>query len=242
LILTLSAGTLTTNVTIPFAQSLGTHVRLLVALPLLFLTEVAFDRRVRQVLRTVLDSQLVRATQLPLLTTVLRRASRWSDSWIIEAALVAISLFLTWESSQARLLEGTSSWRASAEGDPSLAGWWYSRVSLPLFHFLWLRLSVRLLIWFRVLLRLARLDLLLVPTHPDLSGGLGGLGLAHIALAPLGFAYSSIIASTQAEQIWYGGADIRGAVLPLAVAIIGGSLLLLAPLVLFIPRLIVCIM
>jgi hypothetical protein len=217
---------------------LGTHVRLLLALPLLFLAEAIFDHRVQQVIRAMVDSQLVPARQLPLLQGALQLVARLRDSWIVEATLVVISIFLSWETVRPALIDGTSSWRAFSEGHASLAGWWYSRISLPVFHFLSLRLAVRLLLWGGLLLRLVRFDLQLMPTHPDHSGGLGGLGAAHMALAPLGFGLSSIIASTQAEQIWYGGADIRGVVLPFAVTILGGTMLLVAPLLLFVPRLV----
>ena len=237
LVLTLAANTLVTGATIPFAQSLSTHVRLLVTLPLFFLAEVTFDRRIQQVLHSMVASHLVPGKQVPLLGALIRRVSWWLDSWILEAALVVLSLFLTWETVRPDFLEGTSSWRIASDGHVSLADWWYSRLSLPVFHFLSLRLIVRLLIWVRLLLRMVRLDLQLLPTHPDLSGGLGGLGAAHMALAPLGFGLSSIIAATQAEQIRFAGADIRGAVMPLAVAILGGTLLLVVPLVLFIPKL-----
>src|SRR5262249_57620149 len=58
---------------------------------------------------------------------------------------------------------------------PSLAGWWYGCLSLPLFQFILLRWYFRLFVSPRFLLQVPRVDLSLVPTHPDRAGGLGFL-------------------------------------------------------------------
>ncbi len=56
------------------------------------------------------------------------------------------------------------------------AGYWYQFVSLPVFQFIMLRWYFRLFIWGRLLWQVSRLDLNLVPSHPDGSCGLGFLG------------------------------------------------------------------
>jgi len=236
-ILAASAGTLTSGSTVPFLQSLGTHVRLLVAIPLLFVAEVTFDSRVRQAIRTIGTSQLVPAAQLPRLQTALARAAGWRDAWIVEAALVGITIFLIWEGVRGDLPGEMTTWRSTAGGQTTLAGWWYGLISLPLFQFLAWRWTARLLIWTQLLWRVQRLDLQLMPTHPDLAGGLGPFGGAHFSLAPLNFAASAIMAATFAEEIMQGRADIHQVVLPLAVVVIGNTFVLLAPLLTFTPKL-----
>src|SRR5262249_692825 len=52
----------------------------------------------------------------------------------------------------------------------------YAAVSLPITHFTLLRWYLRLLIWFRFLWQVSRLNLHLVPTHPDRAAGLAFLG------------------------------------------------------------------
>jgi hypothetical protein len=49
----------------------------------------------------------------------------------------------------------------------TMAGWWHVFVSLPIFQFLMVRWLWRYLIWCRLLWRISRLDLQLIPTHPD---------------------------------------------------------------------------
>ena len=95
----------------------------------------------------------------------------------------------------------------------------------------------RLLIWWVLLWRLARLDLRLIPTHPDLAGGLGGLGVAHTDLAPFSFGVSAMLVASYAEDILFSGATLESLVLPLTGIVLGMTALVLAPLVFFAPRL-----
>jgi hypothetical protein len=111
-------------------------------------------------------------------------------------------------------------------------------VSLPLFQFLLWRWCARLSIWWMSLWRLARLNLQLMPTHPDLAGGLGALGVAHMALCPHGFSASAVAVATFAEQILFGGADIKAYVLPLTGTVLGCTVVFLLPLTFFLPRLV----
>lgn len=72
-----------------------------------------------------------------------------------------------------------SSWYArSIDGVESLtgAGLWLTWVSNPIMQFLLLRWYLRIFIWARFLWRVSRIDLALLPTHPDRNGGLGFLG------------------------------------------------------------------
>ena len=85
--------------------------------------------------------------------------------------------------------------------------------------------------------RIARLDLQLVPTHPDLAGGLGGLGVTHVNLSPLIFGLSGMAVATYAEDVMFGGAKLASLVLPLTAMVGLSVLLVLAPLLLFAPKL-----
>jgi hypothetical protein len=60
-------------------------------------------------------------------------------------------------------------------------GYWLAAVSLPIFQFILLRWYVRFFIWFQFLWRISKLDLRLLPAHPDRAGGLGFLGAAPCA-------------------------------------------------------------
>lgn len=238
LVLSSVANNLTNGPAVPFLFSVGTHVRLLVAIPLFFVAEATFGRRVRQVIEAMGQSPLVPARERPRFDRAIDQARRFRDSWTREIALILITVLLIWAGLRLDMPEGVSTWRHTLTGQDTAAGRWYAFVSLPIFQFLIVRWFTVLLIWAYCLWRIRGLDLQLMPSHPDLSGGLGNLGVAQIALAPLNFAMSSIIVATFAEQIEYGGTEIGRVVVPLAGAILLGTFILIAPLLFFAPMLI----
>lgn len=126
-----------------------------------------------------------------------------------------------------------STWRQSPAGGSTLAGWYYILISLPVFQFLVWRWVARLLVWCHFLWRLRKLHLQLMPAHPDLAGGLGGLGVAHVALAPLGFAWSAIMVGTYAEEVMFGGLPIRQLIQPIAFIVVANAVSAVVPLLVF---------
>ena len=236
-VLTAFARMLTSGPVIPFTESTGTHVRLLVAIPLFFVAEATFDPRIRQVLHE-LARHLVPSAQLTRLTAAVLRAARWRDGWIVEAAIVVVTILLASTGTRTDATLDVSTWRNTAGGNYTAAGWWYVAACMPVFQFLMLRWGARLLIWGYLLFSFLRLDLRLIPTHPDAAGGLGALGVAQVGLAPLSFALSAVLVGTYAEQVAHGLAEIQRIVMPLASMMVANVLLISAPLFLFTPRLI----
>jgi hypothetical protein len=60
-------------------------------------------------------------------------------------------------------------------------------------------------IWARFLWQVSRLDLCLVPTHPDRVGGLGFLANTVYAFVPLAVAHGALLAGLLANRIFYLG-------------------------------------
>jgi hypothetical protein len=227
--------------TVSFLASLGTHARFLLAVPLFFVAEAWFDRRVRDVVYEVLESNLVKPGEVPRFARALQSVVHWRDSWLIESGLVALTAGLLLAGIRSDLPFNVTTWRTIGAETPAhltLAGWWYVAVSLPVFQFLLWRCCWRLLIWYVFLWRLARLDLQLIPTHPDGAGGLGGLGVAHTSLSALSFAVSAVLVASFAEEILFGGAEVQTRVLQLAGIVVGPTLVFLAPLIFFMPKLV----
>jgi hypothetical protein len=110
-------------------------------------------------------------------------------------------------------------------------------VSLPVFRFLIGRWTWRLLVWVVLLWRLSRMHLQLLPTHPDNAGGLGGLGVAHVDLAPVIFGFSAMIAATFAEQIKFGVAPLESFAVPATALVVGLTAAAVLPLCVFSRRL-----
>ncbi|MCK7478821.1 MAG: hypothetical protein M0C28_16690 [Candidatus Moduliflexus flocculans] len=103
---------------------------------------------------------------------------------LLIAFVYGVGILIVWRQYMAL---DAATWYAtpSAEGSTlSLAGMWYGYVSLPIFQFLLLRWYFRLFIWARFLWQVSRIELSLVPTHPDRVGGLGFLSDTVYAFVP----------------------------------------------------------
>ena len=133
-----------------------------------------------------------------------------------------------------------ASWAGVAAGgrwQPSLAGWWLGCVSLPLFQFLLLRWYFRLFIWARFLWQVSRIELKLVPTHPDRCGGLGFLAPVSQTFAPLLLAQGALLAGMMANRIFYAGAKLPEFRLELIELVAVMVVAVLGPLLVFAPKL-----
>ena len=114
---------------------------------------------------------------------------------------------------------------------------WYVYVSLAFYQFLLLRWYYRLFIWSRFLCQVTRIELSLIPTHPDRVGGLGFLGNTVYAFVPLAVAHGAILAGWIANRIFFVGAALPDFKVEIAAVILFLLCLVLGPLLLFAPQL-----
>ena len=132
-----------------------------------------------------------------------KEAIQLRDSTIAEVIILAITYLGAFVS--IRFFSATvSTWHSLVTESGrrfTLAGYWYALISLPIYQFLVYRWLWRRFIWCRFLRRVSKLDLQLIPTHPDQAGGVGFLGETHRLYAIFIFAFSAISASLQAECI-----------------------------------------
>jgi hypothetical protein len=225
---------------VSFLASISTHVRFLIAIPLAFLGETWIDPRLRQFVRGLVASRLVLPAEVPALDRAVRMAHRLRDSATAEVGLAILAVVSVQLGVRPfDLPDDILSWRATRAGEalrPTLAGWWYALVALPLYQFVVARWIWRLIVWAVFLWRLARLRLQLVPIHPDLVGGLGYLAVAQSHFEILCLAFSAVAASTHAERMIFAGASLKAFTLPALGVVLLNVLLYLAPLLCFTPR------
>ena len=226
-------------VRIPFLFDFPVSVRLLLTLSLLIAAERVIDMRTQVVVKHFIQSGLVWKNDHSAFESSVRQVLRMRNSLLAEGAIAGLVIFgvvfLRLEFS------GTSStWQflvSSSGATRTLAGWWHIFVSIPIFQFILLRWLWRYLIWCWFLWRASRLDLHLVPTHPDRVAGLGFLGLAQAKYGIIIFALSSLLASQMGQEILFGGASLVN----YKITILGYVALILSvflgPLVLFSPKL-----
>ena len=84
---------------------------------------------------------------------------------------------------------------------------------------------------------MSRIELSLIPTHPDRVGGLGFLGNTVYAFVPLALAHGALLAGVIANRIFYLGARLLDFKIEVAVVVAFMLCLVFGPLVVFAPQL-----
>jgi hypothetical protein len=239
LLLCLVEGTLLGGVPIPFIGDIETHVRFLLVVPLLILAELFVHLRIRGVVAQFLERRLVPEAALERFRAALQAAIRLRNSIGAELLIIAIVFPLGYYVRGDMLALESSAWYAQVENGGStwtLAGLWFVGVSSPIYQFLAYRWYFRLFIWARFLWQVSRIDLDLIPTHPDRNGGLGFLDGSAYALSPLLTAHGAALAGFVANRIFYAGASLTDFRLEILLLVVLLMLIVLGPLCVFAPK------
>jgi hypothetical protein len=217
--------------------AIGKHVRLLVAVPLLFVCEAFIHPRFTAFVQGLVRSRVVPTSVHPALESEIARIARWKDAWLPEAFFVLAVAWLALTMRSGDIfhslfgLAGASS--PGLLGDTTLTNQWNWMVCKPLFQFLLLRWLWQLALWCFFLWRLSRLELHLVPTHPDRAGGLGYLEVVHTEFVPLVLAISAVQSASLAQDIALGGMAVDAIYPSVAFVLVVDAVLFLGPLFIF---------
>lgn len=226
---------------IPFLYDIETHVRFLVALPLLLVTELVVHVRMKPVIAQFVERGIITAESRPLFDACIASALRLRNSAFIEIALIVLVFTFGYSLFMERAIVNSSNWYSTSlvpELQLSLAGYWLAYVSLPVFQFILMRWLFRIIVWMRFLWQVSRLDLNLVPTHPDRAGGLGFLSLSVLAFIPLLLSQGALLSAMIAQRIFYEGATLLSFKPEIAAIVVFLLLLVLGPLCVFTPILV----
>ncbi len=229
------------SVAVPFLHDLEAHVRFLVVVPLLIVAELVVHQRMRVLVRQFLERELIPESAMPRFEAAIASAVRLRNSVLAEVLLIAfvygVGILIVWR--QYLALDAATWYATPSAGGPefSLAGMWFGFVSLPFFQFLLLRWYFRLFIWTRFLWQVSRIELSLVPTHPDRAGGLGFLAVTAYAFMPLLVAHGALLAGNLANRIFYLGAALTDFKFEILIVVVGLLCIVLGPLLVFAPQL-----
>lgn len=218
----------------PLFQHFGVTVRCLVAIPLLVIAEGMAHTFTLRLIPHFVHSGLVADADRERFTAIVRGIARLRDRtlpWIlIGGALVAWMTFAPPGAEQYELVWAQEPGTAPHFG---FGGIWFLFVVRPIFTVLLLAWVWRLVLLFLLTSRIAKLDLALVPTHPDRAGGLGFLETLPMAFSLVVLAVSAVLSSRLAHEVAYHGTDVRslGALAGVFVAVL--LLLFIAPLLPF---------
>jgi hypothetical protein len=225
---------------VPFFYDVDVHARFLLALPLLLVAELVVHQRIRLVVKQFVERGIVPTQARPEFEAIIGSAMRLRNSILIEVLLIVLvwtGVHYLW-SSQVTL--ETATWYAAVvDGQHrfSPAGYWYAYTSIPIFQFMLLRWYFRIFIWARFLWQVSRMDLHLVPTHPDRAAGLGFLGGSASAFMPLLLSQGTLLAGQIVNHIFYEGDTLLNFKPEIVAVVVLLLLLVLGPLCVFAPRL-----
>ena len=222
-----------------FFHDVEVHTRFLLALPILVAAELIVHSRLRPVVRRFVERGIVLPNDLPRFHNAVNSAVRLRDSVAVELGILLflypLSLWL-WNERPSIV---SSTWYGTP-GSPwhlTAAGFWYVFVSIPILRFILFRWYLRIFIWFRFLWQVSRIDLHLIPTHPDRAAGLAFLGKSAYAFGPILFAQGAMLAGVVAERVLYRGQSLISFKLQIAGFVVFFVLAILGPLLMFTPRL-----
>ena len=237
LISVLEGNVLGKSVAIPFLRDFEVHIKFLLTIPLLVAAELVVHKRMRYIVRQFLDRHLIPDSAKDRFNEVVSSAIRLRNSVLAEVLLIifvySVGITVIWRNYTAL---DAATWYATPSGGSALlsyAGMWYGYVSLPVFQFLLLRWYFRLFIWARFLWQVSRIELNLMPTHPDRLGGLGFVSGAAHAFAILATAHGALLAGNLANRIFYMGASLPDYKAEIAIVVIFMLLAVFGPLLVF---------
>jgi hypothetical protein len=215
------------------------NARMLFGVPVLLAGQPVMETTFRAIVRAVRDAGLLTPSDTDSLDKTLVRLIRLRDSVIPELIFVVIAYSKVAETVQTQL-SYVRPWGMAVSGaGPHLttAGWYYVLVSQLLYQLLILISLWKWLLWCIFLYRLSKMDLQLVPTHPDQHGGVGFLGLSPVAITPTFLVISAVIGATWRAEIFRE--HVHWLSFKIEAIVLFGVVLIvtLGPLLLFVPRL-----
>src|SRR5215475_10080863 len=222
-----------------FFSDFAVYARSLVAAPLFILAEADCIPMLSRVARHFLAAGLVTEADGARFDHAITSTRRLLDSGLAEliVAILAYGLvaFLLITVPPDELPSWY--WLKSDYQVFSFAGWWNALVSVPLFILLFFGWLWRVFLWTRFLWLMTRLDLRLIPGHPDHAGGLMFVGNSMRAFWLVSFALGAIVAGQVANRIMFHGeslATFKHIAIGLVVFVL---ILFVGPLTLFIGKL-----
>jgi len=225
---------------LPLLYDFSIYGRFFVGLPLLIVAEIVIDPWIRRVVSIFNESGIIPTETLPAYYAALKKITRLRDSGVVELILLLLASFpffmlddLEWIS------PGLTTWHGTASGGLSAAGWWFAFVSSPILRFLLFRWLWRYLLWSMLLYRIMKLDLNLMPAHPDSLGGLGFVLNAQRHFGILFAAIGGFLAGQYGNSIAYFGATLSSTRTPIFAFVVLSVVIVLCPLLLLTPKLVV---
>ena len=217
-------------------QHFGIHARFLLAVVLLVIAEATVHKGLTRIVTQFIESGVIGAATRAPFERVLQRMRHLRDitlPWVLLLGLVLAWTIADTPDAHTDAL----SWALDGNGQLGFGGWWVAYVSRPIFVALLLAWLWRLLLVVILFARIGRLDLALVPTHPDRAGGLDFVQALPWSFAPVSLALSAAISAQWAHDIVYHAVTLQALKLTAIAFVTISAFLWLLPLLILAPAL-----
>jgi hypothetical protein len=211
------------------------HVRFLVAIPLLILAQGFAHAIMRQLLPYFASSGIVPRAEQEKFRVALVATARLRDAalpWVAIAGIVLAAALAGESLTHAHEIDWAVQGDAAA-GPSSFGALWFLYVGRSIYLALVLAWMWRVALLFVLLRRIARLDLALVPTHPDRTGGLAFVERFPLVFAPVALAAGAVLASGWAHDAVYHGLSLLSLKVEMIAFVAIATAVFLAPLFAF---------
>jgi hypothetical protein len=224
---------------IAFLADVGALARSWIAGPLLLAADFVAGRELSQIAARFGWLAALSPSARDGFARVVASTLRLRDGLLLEVAVVASVLLLVLGLINSATFDMLPVWHHSgvAPHKLSMAGWWYALVSLPLLLVLVVGWLWRLVLWTRFLLLVSRLDLAIVPEHPDRAGGMGFIGYSVRGFALVAAAFAAIVAGAMANKVLHDQVPLPALRYTVLVTVVACVVLFCAPLFAFAKRL-----
>jgi hypothetical protein len=221
-----------------FFKDLSAHARFLIAIPLFIMAERLAHLRMLPVVQQFSRRGIIGEADQPAYETILAKVAKLIGSRIPEIVFLILAYTVGHVIWKQTFSPATTAWYGSGQEGRFVftkAGLWYGWVSLPFFRFLLYRWLYRLGVWAFFLYKVSRLDLHLVPSHPDRAGGLGFLNQVTGIFLPLILAWGCLLSGLLGTQMIFEGFEVQTLKYEGGGILVFVALLVLAPLLFFTP-------
>jgi hypothetical protein len=218
----------------PLLAHFGVHARFLVAVPLLILAEGPAHALTVRLIPYFVESGVVPQGELGRFRAAIAATMKLRDAtlpWFAIAGIVVA--FVTTSEIVHHAHEVDWAVEGAASGRPGFGALWYLYVGRSIFFALVLAWLWRLALLFVLLWRIARLDLAIVPTHPDRAGGLGFLERLPPLFAPVALALGVVLAARWAHDAVYHGLVLQSLRVEMIAFVVAMLVLFFLPLAAF---------
>ena len=226
-------------VEIPLLHDPALFGRYLFVLPLLELSEALIAISLPVQARHFLQSNLVTDRERPRFDAAVQEVLKFRSSNTSEIA-IGILAFIFALCARIYVFDATASTWEIHQSARTLAGWWYSLVSLPVLFFFLLNWLWIFLLWGLFLFRISRLDLQLTATHPDHAGGLGFLGWGLASFSTVLMAIAAMFSSAFFYEIIHNHETLDTLKYHVMAFVVIAIVIIHAPLLVFFGRLSRC--